>query len=81
MGRQEKLELLEQKLRALIHEESRRIDSFLEDDFRGYMRAVEAFGIEDIVMDHLMAHPAPSAQELYHLIPPGCPPRDEGEED
>lgn len=71
MTRDEKL--LRKVLTPLIHSESTRIDSFLEDDMEGYIKAVIAFQIEAQVIEYVKAHPNASAQELYHLIPEGVP--------
>nr|DAQ86039.1 MAG TPA: hypothetical protein [Caudoviricetes sp.] len=79
MTRNEKL--LRKVLTPLIHSESTRIDSFLEDDMEGYIKAVIAFQIEAQVIEYVKAHPNASAQELYHLIPEGVPAGQEDEDD
>ena len=64
---------LRKALTPLIRSESTRIDSFLEDDMEGYIKAVIAFQIEERVIEYVRDHPNASAQELYHLIPEGVP--------
>ena len=64
-----KIEQIRELLVPLIHEETSRIGSFLEDDMEGYIGFVEACQIEDKVLAFLRSHPNASAQELYHLIP------------
>lgn len=61
-------ERLREVLTPLIHEESSRIDSFLEDDLEGYIKGAISFHIEEEVVRYVKAHPHATAQELYHLL-------------
>ena len=61
-------ELLREALLPLVHEESSRIDSFLEDDMEGYIKGVIAYRIEEDVLRYVKANPNATAQDLYHLL-------------
>lgn len=63
-----KEELLREALLPLVHEESSRIDSFLEDDMEGYIKGVIAYHIEEEVLRYVKANPNATVQDLYHLL-------------
>lgn len=68
-------------LRPYVHEEETRIESFLEEDLDWFVGAIEAFGVEDLMMQYIKSHPKASTQELYHYFSDhtgDCPP---GQED
>ena len=68
-------------LRPFVHEEESRIESFLEEDLEWFVEAIEAFGVEDLMMQYIKRNPNATTQELYHYFSDNtcdCPP---GQED
>ena len=67
-------------LRPFVHEEESRIESFLEEDLEWFVEAIEAFGVEDLMMQYIKRNPNATTQELYHFSDNtgDCPP---GQED
>ena len=68
-------------LRPFVHEEESRIESFLEEDLEWFVEAIEAFGVEDLMMQYIKRNPNATTQELYHDFSDNtgdCPP---GQED
>lgn len=53
-------------LRPFVHEEESRIESFLEEDLEWFVEAIEAFGVEDLMMQYIKRNPNATTQELYH---------------
>ena len=68
-------------LRPFVHEEESRIESFLEEDLEWFVEAIEAFGVEDLMMQYIKRNPNATTQGLYHYFSDNtgdCPP---GQED
>ena len=64
-------------LRPFVHEEESRIESFLEEDLEWFVEAIEAFGVEDLMMQYIKRNPNATTQELYHYFSDNtgyCPP-------
>ena len=55
-------------LRPFVHEEESRIESFLEEDLEWFVEAIEAFGVEDLMMQYIKRNPNATTQELYHYF-------------
>lgn len=72
------LNRVKELLIPLIHKEERRSDSFLEEDMEDVLSCVEAFQFENEMIRYLEAHPNAAAQEIYHFLPEGLPPGDDG---
>lgn len=74
----EKEAQLRQLLKPFLHREDSRIDSFLPEDLECYVGFVTAFQVEDEIISYLKKHPHATTQDLYHQIPEGLPPGDDG---
>lgn len=74
----EKEKELRQLLQPYLHREESRIDSFLPEDLEAYVDFITGFQVEDKVIAYLKEHPDATTQDLYHQIPEGLPPGDDG---
>lgn len=77
MGNGKHLQLID-ALRPFLHREESRINSFLEEDMEFFVSGIEAFGVEDMMIEYAKTHPHATTQELYHFfsdntesVPPG----------